>query len=71
MTTPEIPKNELLWVQYYDGNHERIAYVTSNKLRTEYYLYENVEGAWAKTHQAEDPTGLEQFIKILEGCEDA
>ena len=57
------PKNEIVWVVYMQD--EVITYmITSNVLRTEYYLYKVENGIPKKTkYKSEDPTELERKIK--------
>ena len=59
----EVPKNEIIWVLYVQD--EVITHViTSNVLRTEYYLYKVENGTPKKTrYKSEDPTELERKIK--------
>lgn len=57
------PKNEMVWVVYMQD--EVITHmITSNALRTEYYLYKVENGIPKKTKfKSEDPTELERKIK--------
>ena len=59
----EIPNNEILWLQILQNNV--VAYViTSNVIRTEYYLYTVQNGKLKKTrYKSDDPTKLEVKIK--------
>lgn len=59
----EIPNNEILWLQILQNNV--VAYViTSNVIRTEYYLYTVQNGKLKKTrYKSDDPTKLEEKIK--------
>ncbi len=59
----EAPKNEMVWVVYMQD--EIITYmITSNALRTEYYLYKVENGIPKKTkYKSEYPTELERKIK--------
>ena len=59
----EAPKNEIIWVVYMQD--EVITYmITSNALRTEYYLYIVQNGKLKKTrYKSDDPTKLEERIK--------
>lgn len=59
----EIPSNEILWLQILQNNV--VAYViTSNVIRTEYYLYTVQNGKLKKTrYKSDDPTKLEEKIK--------
>lgn len=59
----EIPSNEILWLQILQNNV--VAYViTSNVIRTEYYLYKVENGIPKKTkYKSDDPTKLEEKIK--------
>lgn len=59
----EAPKNEIVWVVYMQD--EVITYmITSNALRTEYYLYKVENGIPKKTkYKSDDPTKLEEKIK--------
>lgn len=57
------PKNEIIWVVYMQD--EVITYmITSNALRTEYYLYKVENGIPKKTkYKSDDPIKLEGKIK--------
>ena len=57
------PKNEMVWVVYMQD--EVITHmITSNALRTEYYLYIVQNGKLKKTrYKSDDPTKLEERIK--------
>lgn len=57
------PENEIVWVSYVQD--EVITYmITSNVLRTEYYLYKVENGIPKKTkYKSDDPTKLEVKIK--------
>ena len=59
----EIPNNEILWLQILQNNV--VAYViTSNVIRTEYYLYTVQNGKLKKTRYKSDyTTKLEVKIK--------
>jgi hypothetical protein len=59
----EAPKNNIIWVSYVqDGVTTHV--ITSNILRTEYYLYKVENGELKKTrYKSEDPTELEKKIK--------
>ena len=59
----EVPKDETLWVQII--KNEVVAYaITSNALRTEYYLYKVGKDKLKKTrYKNADPTELERKIK--------
>lgn len=59
----EAPKNNIIWVSYVrDGVVTHM--ITSNILRTEYYLYKVENGELKKTrYKSEDPTELEKKIK--------
>lgn len=59
----EAPKNNIIWVSYvHDGVVTHM--ITSNILRTEYYLYKVENGELKKTrYKSEDPTELEKKIK--------
>lgn len=59
----EAPKGETLWVQIIKNGVVAYA-ITSNTLRTEYYLYEVDKGKLKKTrYKNADPTELERKIK--------
>ena len=57
-----IPKSEILWVQYV--NNGKITFiVTSNQTREWYYLYELIDGRFRKTkYKAHNPMELEAHI---------
>lgn len=57
------PENEIVWVSYVqDGVITHV--ITSNVLRTEYYLYKVENGKLKKTrYKSDDPTELERKIK--------
>lgn len=59
----EIPSNEILWLQILQNNV--VTYViTSNTLRTEYYLYKMDKDKLKKTrYKNADPRELERKIK--------
>ncbi len=59
----EIPNNEILWLQILQN--DVVAYaITSNVIRTEYYLYTIQNGKLKKTrYKSDDPTKLEEKIK--------
>ena len=59
----EVPKGEILWVQIIKNGVVAYA-ITSNTLRTEYYLYKVDKGKLKKTqYKNVDPTELERKIK--------
>lgn len=59
----ETPKGEILWVQIIRNGVVAYA-ITSNTLRTEYYLYKFDKGKLKKTrYKNADPTELERKIK--------
>jgi len=63
-TTINIPKEEILWLQYKDINGILIYIITSNMFRTEYYLYKVTNNKPKKTkHKAENPLDLNKYIK--------
>ena len=60
----KIPKNEILWVQYLVDGEPKYA-ITSDKLRSVYYLCELVDGKLVKTkHKNKDPTQLEKYMNM-------
>lgn len=59
----ETPKGEILWVQIIRNGVVAYA-ITSNTLRTEYYLYKFDKGKLKKTrYKNADPRELERKIK--------
>lgn len=59
----KVPKNEILWVQHLVDGKPKYA-ITSDKLRSMYYLCEVVDDKLIKTkHKNKDPTELEKYIK--------
>lgn len=63
-TEPE--PNEIVWVQYRNEDHVTTHVITSNKLRTEYYLYEIKNDTWKKIKKADSPVELEPLIPFYD-----
>ena len=59
----KIPKGETLWVNYM-SNGEITHIITSDIMRTNYYLYKFNDGELIKTKfKNKDPTQLEKYLK--------
>ena len=59
----KIPKGETLWVNYM-SNGKITHIVTSDIMRTNYYLYKFNDGELIKTKfKNKDPTELEKYLK--------
>lgn len=59
----KVPKNEILWVQYWHKN--KVIYViTSTRMRDTYFLYkvENEDKLIKTRHKSNNPLDLEKFI---------
>ncbi|MBQ2396912.1 MAG: hypothetical protein II304_07770 [Bacteroidales bacterium] len=60
----DIPKEEMLWLQYKNINGTLTYLITSNIFRTEYYLYKVTNNKPKKTkYKAENPLDLNKYIK--------
>lgn len=60
----KINPEEKIWVQYLNEDKELTHIVTSNKLRTEYYLYEIQNGEPVKIQSAVSPAEFSDTISI-------
>ena len=60
-----IPYKERLWVQIFkEGSSEPSYLITSDLMRTTYFLYEVVDGKPIKTkYKAANPTELEKYAR--------
>jgi hypothetical protein len=59
----KIPKNEILWVQYLVDGKPKYT-ITSDKLRSVYYLCEVVGEKLVKTkYKNKDPTELDKYVQ--------
>lgn len=57
-----IPDSEPIWVRMLDGPENMVGLITSDKLRTAYYLYEPKDDGWERVKEADDPTELEGLV---------
>lgn len=62
LTSMDLPMDEKLWVKYSNEDGISTHAITSNRLRTEYYLYENQNKTWVKTHKGQSPVDLYPHI---------
>lgn len=60
----KINPEEKIWVRYLNENKELTHIVTSNRLRTEYYLYEIQNGEPVKIQSAVSPAKFSDTISI-------
>lgn len=60
----KINPEEKIWVQYLNENKELTHIVTSNRLRTEYYLYEIQNDEPVKIQSAVSPAEFSNTISI-------
>ena len=60
------PKNETIWVRYYDAKNNLRFMVTSKQSRDNYFLYEINDGKANKIGRAISPKDFENKHKILE-----
>lgn len=60
------PRNEFVWVQYYNNVGELEYIITSKQLRDCYYLYEYEDGSFIKLGKAQSPVDLETKFKVVE-----
>lgn len=60
----KINPEEKIWVQYLNENKELTHIVTSNRLRTEYYLYEIQNDEPVKIQSAVSPAEFSDTISI-------
>lgn len=58
------PKNEIVWVGYYNSKHELLFIMTSKEARDYYFLYELVDGKFNKLGKARSPKELEEKFEI-------
>jgi hypothetical protein len=56
---PSVPKNENPWFGKYTAKHELLYLVTSDQLRTKYFLYQVVDGKLKKLHTSKYPVFAE------------
>lgn len=59
-----IPKDEIVWVRGCDSNGTLRYIITSNKLRSHYFLYANENGDWKKIAKARSPSAFEGRVKL-------
>jgi len=59
------PKNEIIWVGYYDKD-KNLRYIVSSKHNRElYFIYEYVDGKFVKLDKGKDPKKLaDKYVKI-------
>lgn len=60
------PRNEFVWVQYFNNADELEYIITSKQLRDCYYLYEFVDGSFNRLGKAQSPVDLEMKYKVVE-----
>ena len=61
----QYPKGEIVWVGYYDKDHDLRYITTSKQTRDFYYLYELKDGKFVKLGKDKDPKALEEkFVRL-------
>ena len=60
------PKGEIVWVSYYDTNHNLLFIMTSKPMRDYYFLYELIDGGLKKIGRAANPIELEEKFNVYE-----
>jgi len=58
------PKGEVVWVSYFNNNHELMYIITSKQPVDYYYLYEVVDDSLKKLGKGKSPLMLEDKFKI-------
>jgi hypothetical protein len=59
------PKGEIVWIDYYDKDHNLRYILTSKEMRDFYFLYELKEGKFIKLGKDRSPWELERkFVKL-------
>ncbi|CAB1251435.1 protein of unknown function [Ruminococcaceae bacterium BL-6] len=59
----KIKKNEILWVTISDENHIPRFAITSDRMRSTYFLYSiNEKGDTTKIKQSQDPLKLNEYV---------
>ena len=58
------PKDEIVWVQGCDSDGTPRYIITSNKLRSNYFLYADEKGVWKKIAKARSPIVFEGRVKL-------
>lgn len=62
------PKNEKVWVSYYDTTHTLCFIITTkDRLREFYYLYKLVNKEFVKLGRSKNPQDLESKFNIAKG----
>jgi len=61
------PKDERVWMRYYNKNHELLFILTSKNIPGGFYfLYELISGEFKKLGKARSPKELEEKYSVLE-----
>lgn len=68
MNKMKYPKNEIVWMHYYDASNNLRFLLTSKASRDYYYLYEVVDGSLTKLGRAKNPKQLETKFEVNEKC---
>lgn len=64
INTFKTPKNEIAWVVCYSENREELKYiVTSDLMRSKYFLYKHIDGKYKKVRTGKEPTWKEIQIE--------
>lgn len=71
MNKMKYPKNEIVWMHYYDASNNLRFLLTSKASRDYYYLYEASGGQLIKLGRAKNPMQLETKFKVNEKCLDS
>lgn len=56
-------RDEIVWVHGYDSDGNERYIITSNRMRTIYFLYINEQDIWKKAAKARSPIAFEGRVK--------
>ena len=60
------PRNEIVWVGYYNAKGDLMFIITSKETRDWYYLYRLVNGRFEKIGKAKEPLELVEKFGVLD-----
>lgn len=63
---PELPKNEHVWVTYFDAEGNPRFIITSKPLRDQYFLYGVTESGLKKLGKSTSPEELAETYSVLD-----